>query len=352
MSRLVFESVASGPLLSVNAAFEPGLHVVLGKDGAALDALVAVASGEIAPKRGRVLANGADPHRAPSARRRIASLRALEALPPSARVADSLAIVLAAREMSAWREDVLARLGHLELDARSPESLRPAEARSLALSLALCDARAEVLALHEPFATSLPRGALIEELRARAESSLLLVTTASLADARSLGGAWYVLEAGTLAPAPAAIRGGRTCRLRLRSPEARRLAALLSADPSVSAVAWNARRSPVELLVSTLDPAAFGHALARLSSSEGIRVDALVPVTPPLEAALAERAGYLQGAYEGAYRQAYEQHRTLPPQPGSTVPAYTPHAHHYESPHAAPADQSVTIDMNPPEPRK
>jgi hypothetical protein len=126
----------------------------------------------------------------------------------------------------------------------------------------------------------------------------------------------------------------------------------LSADPSVSAVAWNERRSPVELLVSTLDPAAFGHALARLSSAEGIAVDALVPVAPPLEAALAERAGYLQGAYEGAYRQAYEQHRAAPPQAGSTIPAYTTYAHHYESPHAAPADQSVKIDMNPPEPPK
>jgi ABC-type thiamine transport system ATPase subunit len=352
MSRLVFESAASGPLLSVNAAFEPGLHVVLGKDGATLDALVALAAGETGARRGRVLVGGADPYRVPSARRRVAALRANEVLPPGESVATALATVLAAREVSARLDEVLARSGHFELEARSTESLRPAEARSLALAVALADTRAEVLALHEPFASALSRSDLLAELRSRAESSVVLVTTASLADARSLGGSWYVLDAGTLSVAPAAIRGGRTCRLRVRSRQARRLAALLSADPSVSAVTWNERRSPVELLVSTPDPAAFGHALARISNSESIGVDALVPVAPPLEAALAERAGYLQGAYEGAYRQAYEQHRAAPPQAGSTVPTYTTHAQHYESPHVAPSDQSVSIDMNHSEPRK
>jgi ABC-type branched-subunit amino acid transport system ATPase component len=352
VTPLVYESVASGPLRSVNGAFERGLHVVLGKDGAELDALIAVTAGEVAARRGRVLVGGADPHRVPGARRRVAALRAVEALPPGSSVAAALAVALAAREATARPDEVLARSGHVELGARSAASLRPAEARSLALSLSLSDTRAEVLALHEPFATSLTRSELLSELRVRAESAVVLVTTASLADARSLGGAWYVLDAGTLSLAPAAIRGARTCRLRVRSPQARRLAALLSGDPSVSAVTWNERRAPAELLVSTADPAAFGRTLAELTSAESIAVDALVPVAPPLEAALAERAGYLQGAYEGAYRQAYEQHRTAPPQAGSTVPTYTTYAHQYESPNAAPADQTVTIEMNPPEPRK
>ena len=75
-------------------------------------------------------------------------------------------------------------------------------------------------------------------------------------------------------------------------------------------------------------------------------------MAPPLEAALAERAGYVQGAYEGAYRQAYERHHSAPPQAGSTLPTHTTPSHRYESTHAAPADQSVTVHMNPPEPRK
>jgi ABC-type taurine transport system ATPase subunit len=352
VSRLVFESVASGPLFAVNVAFEAGLHVVLGKDGAALDALVALAAGEAPPKRGRVFTTQGEPYRNPSARRRVAQLRALEQLPPSSSVTRAVATVLGARGSSAKPEDMLARLGRSSVDGRSVESLRPEETRSLALALALENGEAEVLALHEPFATHLSRSELVAELRARAERSVVLVTTASLTDARALGGAWYVLDAGTLAPAPVAVRGAPTCRLRVRSSEARRLAALLSADPSVSAVTWNERRAPLELSVSTLDPEAFGHALARITSAEGIPVDALVPVPPPVEAALAERAGYLQGAYEGAYRRAYEQHHAAPPQAGSVLPVYTTPAQHYVSPHTPTADQSVSIDMNPPEPPK
>ena len=57
-------------------------------------------------------------------------------------------------------------------------------------------------------------------------------------------------------------------------------------------------------------------------------------------------------AYEGAYRQAYEQHRTLPPQAGSTLPGYATESHHSQSPHAPPADQSLTIGSAPTEPPK
>lgn len=346
MTHLAFESVAAGPLLSISVTFESGLHVVLGKDGAALDALGALATGELKPRRGRVHTRAGEPHRTPEARRAVACLRASEVLPPAPTVREAVATVLRLRGLDARVEEVLARAGHPELETRALTSLHPAEVRSIALALALVDARAEILVLYEPFATALAPSKLITLLRALAEDQVVLVTTSSLADARALGGAWYVLDAGTLTLAPPWMRGGSTSRLRVSTAQARELSALLSAEPSVSAISWNAQRSPSELVVTTSDPHAFGAALARLSNDNGIAIDALVPVAPPLEAALAERAGYLQAAYEHAYREAAHRYGAAP-QSGSTLQSYSPASHQYQSPHLAPPNQSVTVVTTP-----
>jgi ABC-type thiamine transport system ATPase subunit len=334
-------------VLSAHAAFEPGLHVVVGSDGAALDTVSGLACGDLAPRRGQILIGSLSPRAVPRARRAVAALRAFEALPPGRSVEAALELLLAARGLSLKPRELLERAGCADWATRRPEELLPAESRRLFLGLALSDTQARVLCLYEPLAAGIPQRTVLSELRARAESAVVLSLTSSLMDARALGGTWYVLDGGVLSPSPGTLGDGAPSRtLLIRSPGARALATLLSADPNVTAVDWDERSSDRELRVSGADPTLLARSIARVARAENISIEALLPALPSLEAVLADRAGRLQGAYENAYRQAQATSGPVMT-PGSTQPIYAPRPDAYQSPHVAPPDQSVRLEAPP-----
>ncbi len=349
--KLVFHGVTSTALHHVQAELESGITVVLGRDGGALDELVRLACGERRPQRGTALVLGAPVASAPRARRSVAALFAAETLPPAASVEAALTSLLAARELTLGAREVLQRWELESYAKRRPAELAPAEVRGLALGFALCDERAQVLALFEPLATALPRVRVLEALRRRSAEAAVMVCTSSLEDARALGGQWLVLDGGALsvAAAEAFTHGGAPKTIMVRSSGARRLAALLAAEDAVSAVHWDEQRAPSELWLSGPDASALGAALSRVALQSEVALDWVSPLVPPLEAVLAARAGLVQGAYEAAYRRAQAMAPSVapavfaPPPPAPHVPAAP-----YQSP-SAPAPGTQTVSLGGPE---
>jgi hypothetical protein len=348
---LVFESVASARVTYAHAVFEVGASIVLGADGQALDEIAALAQGELAPRRGSVLSSGTAPAISPRARRLGVTLRAVESLPPATNVSAALGLLLAARGLALSARELLERWELGAWASRRSESLSPAELRALALTIALADERAEVLVLYEPLATGLPSGRVREALAQRAVTAAVVVLTASLDDARSIGGYWYLLDAGTLLPAhPNATLHGlaRQHVLVVRSPDARRLAALAAADPSIAAVEWHEPRDPHELRLHGRDAGALALALTRLALDHGVRLELVAPVSPSLDALLVAQRALVQQAYEAAYQRPAAPIFATPAPLSAAAPAPAPYAE-YQSPGTAAPDQSVSFPAPGPE---
>ena len=339
---LVFDSVAASAVTHAHAAFEAGVSTVLGRDGVALDELVALAEGELAPRRGAVLVFGAPPAFAPGARRQVVTLRALESLPPAPRVQTAIELVLAARGMALGARELLERWHLADWAERRPNELSTAEQRAIALAIGLGDEQARVLALYEPLATALPAERVRTELLQRAASAVVLAATASLDDARSLGGSWFVLEAGVLDRSATDVLGhGLTNKsLLVRCAEPRRLATLLAADASVSAVEWDEQSAPHELCLHATDASALALLLTRTALEHGIELELVTPLSPSLDALLAARAALMQKAYEVAYQRAQA------PVFAAAVPYAAPAE--YQSPAAPAPNLSLPVPQAPP----
>jgi ABC-type thiamine transport system ATPase subunit len=196
--------VGHGPLLFAAGGFVPACTVVTGDDAAALATFAAVTSGALAPRRGRVLFDGAPLVRTPAARRRVASLLATESLPPAASVEVAVARVLAARHDDRGARDVLAPYGLAAWCPREPGELDHDELRALALALAFTHDKASALVLHEPLVTSALAPAAVREAVARAveRGMVVVLVTASRTGAASFGGPHCSIARGVLATAP------------------------------------------------------------------------------------------------------------------------------------------------------
>jgi len=202
--QLGFAGVVEPPL-RLDVTLEPGLHTVWGEPAAGTERLILLASGALAPRRGKVTLAGASPHRSPSSRRTIASLWPVESLLPGSSVEQSLALALELREAKQTPREVLepARLVHWL--ARRCEHLDDHERRGIALALALSHSAPRLVALFEPLSrvAGLSRQWVLDRIcELAAAGAIVLVTSASRSDARALGGGQLALQRGRLSPNP------------------------------------------------------------------------------------------------------------------------------------------------------
>ncbi len=304
MSELVLERVWSPPLKNVSVQLGIGLHVVLGHELDGTGDLVELVAGLQRPRRGVVSLDGHAQSASPAGRRRIAALLASEAVSGTGDVRRWLTEIAELRGFAAARA---LELLPAELEpGRTLVSLTSSERRKLALCLALGQDDPALVALHEPLAAS-PSGstagvlARIHELSA---SAVVVIATASIADARRLGGTLYVLERGVLARKlphawPAAVTPGLDVFLWVDSQAPRALLAELAGQPDVLEARYDERQGG-RLMLRGADLERLALAVARAAVSAEVEVRALRVGAPDLEAAHGASAGIAHAAYRAA----------------------------------------------------
>lgn len=322
MSELTLTAVWSPPLKSFSARLAVGLHVVLGADTDGTASLIELCAGVRAPRRGAVALDGEHPSSSPRLRRRIASLLPIEDLSGSGDVQAWLEAVAQLRGAPAQRR---LELSPVEITLTRPlAGLSSAERRRLALAVALNEPEAPLVALHEPLAAAGPlsREAVLARLAERAARAVVLVTTASVEDARQLGGTVYVLERGVLVrqhghPWPSALTPGLGARLWIDTDSPRELVAALASSPDVREARYVSER--IELQGDDLERLAL--AVSQAAVTAGVHVRRLQSEAPDLEAVHGASAGLAHAAYRAAQQQRPSGPRALPTSPSTKSPS-------------------------------
>lgn len=289
MSTLSFDLVSHGALTRVSAAFAGGTHVVLGTERDGADTLLQLAAGLMHPTAGRVALDGLAPFSHAALRRRSAVLCANERLPPGRTVTAALSLALRARSDARSVAAVLDAAGVAHFATRRTANLSAPEVRALALVLALTEPEPALLALFEPLAlpgTLQPDFVLQTLARAAAGGAIVLASTSRVEDATRLGGATHALERGTWLDSAVARLSHSQVTLRVRTPEPRRLAALLAEAPDVSAVEWGGGR---ELLLRGRDLERLAAHVVASARSATIQIEALRYDPPSLDSVAASR---------------------------------------------------------------
>jgi ABC-type multidrug transport system ATPase subunit len=353
---LVLSGVFAPPLNGATVTLGPGLHVVLGTELDGTREIVALVAGLSAPRRGSVRISEKDPRSAPALRRRTGSLLAEESLPPRATVSGALALALRARNDAKKPAQVLEESGLSPWSERRADSLSAAERRRLALALALSLPEPTLLALYEPLAAAGSERERVAELLAERATSgtCVLAVTASPRDASDLGGSVLLLERGRFVRRPEQplalhLAPGTVPEIRVRSSEARGLAAELAKDAAVTRLI-RTEESRSELLVGGPDAELVALAIARASQRAGAPVLALQSVLPALEVVRAASDGLTRAAYEAAQRAAYEAAMRVNPYPALVPPPPAPQAP--PAPPAPPGPSTPPTPSAPPEPRQ
>lgn len=237
-------SAARIMLSSASFALGPGVHALLGapEDGVIL--ALAVIAGRVRARRGSVRVLEQAPTGA-IARRAIAYIPRLVALPDALRVREALEVAASIREEAA-RDPVerLAELGIESLAPRAVRSLSHEEARAVMLAEALTSKTVRVVLVEEPFVALDPRAAarLAERVRACArDGACIVVATASPRDAASLADDALTFRRGTLVhqgPAldPMTAPGPNGVRIRVLASDARALLAQIASEPAIAGV--------------------------------------------------------------------------------------------------------------------
>jgi ABC-type thiamine transport system ATPase subunit len=318
MKPLVFRAAALQQLRSADLELAPGRYVTLASEPEPLQSLVALAAGDEPPARGGVWLDGVAPAGSPEVRRRIASLLGDETLPPDRSTERSVARVLQARGGSAGdAARVLGDSGLAALGPLAPAALDPRMRRSVALALALAHERAELYALHEPLATSVPKAYVLEALdRHVARGAIVLCTTTSTADAMLLGGQWLCVELGRVradSAQPPRLGFGPWQQLLVEASDAQSLALLLHASPHGLAPELGGEPTQLKVTGPALDVTV--RELIVLARQHGIEIRRLSASVPPVESLLAARAGFARGAYEAARHAALG---SVAPPPGAS----------------------------------
>lgn len=324
VARLTLDSVWSPPLRNLCLDLNTGLHVVVGcnTDGAAT--LVDLCAGVLAPRRGRVVYEGREPHSSHQLRRQTASLLANEPGAPG-------------EPPSGWWRRVVSQRSSAPVSNEPPSlatassfgSLHLDQRRQLALELALSHPAPAVVALHDPLSvpgdvTLSKRAERIAEL---ARSAVVVVTASALHHARMLGGQVYALERGVIARRPpsawpAALTPGLPVTLRVDCDSPRRLLARLATEPCVELAHYDAKREPRRLQIRGPDLEALSLALCRAAEAANVQVWSLGPASLDLGGLHAASAGLAQAAFREA--RSGRAGRTEPPSPGSPEPPGRP----------------------------
>lgn len=299
--RAVLHAAAWGALRSADLDLAPGRYVVLSNEPGTLQAFTALLSGREAPRSGNVLLDGQPPASTPALRRRIAAVFEDENLPPAATVLRAVEEALSLRgDATSLARAVLAAAELEHLAELRPAALAERDLRALALALALAHDRAELFVLHEPLSCSFPRRALLEALeRHTLRGATIVATTASSADASTLGGEWLCIELGRLrVSAPPRLGAGPWQRVVVACSDAAALARALHDSPRGLAIELGVEPGTVNVTGIALDVTV--HEVIRLARERELEISRIEPLAPPVEALLAARAGFARGAYEAA----------------------------------------------------
>jgi hypothetical protein len=197
---------------------------------------------------------------------------------------------------------VLAEAGLAGLADTPTLALGARETRSIALALALAHERAELVALHEPLATSVSKHFVLEALDRHTErGAIVLAATTSTADAMLLGGSWLCVELGRLratAGVTPRLGVGPWQQVLVEVSDAQSLAQLLHA--SALGLSAEVGSEPRQLKVTGPALDVTVRELIGLCRAHDIEVHRVSATVPPVEALLAARAGFARGAYEAA----------------------------------------------------
>jgi ABC-type multidrug transport system ATPase subunit len=319
LSELTLTAVWSPPLKNFSATLPTGLHVVLGGDADGTANIIELCAGVRLPRRGVVAVDGEQPGASPRLRCRIASLLPVETTSGRADVRAWLHDVAALRGLAVER---IVELAAVALSLTRPlDSLSSAERRHLALLVALAEPQPTLVALHEPLAAAgaLSRELVLTRIGELVHQAVVLVTTASVEDARQLGGTLYVLERGVLARKhehawPTALTPGLEARLWIDADSPRELVAALAQSPDVREARYVSER--IELHGGDLERLAM--AVSRAAVSTGVHVRRLQSEAPDLEAVHGASAGLAHAAYRAAQQQRPSGPRTIATKPPAT----------------------------------
>ncbi len=331
LSAAILEDVYAVPLAATSVQFEPGMTVVLGTPADGTATLIQLLAGSERPRRGKVRVHGADPHTDPRLRACIGAVLAEEPelpLPPTA----MLAHALGARGPAAG---IAERLGLGQARKASARARR-----ALALELALAIPEPGLLAVFEPLALMSPldRSRNAAELTKLAERASVICATASIDDARLLGGDVVLLDRGRFVRRPGLplarnlVPGGQaTFQVRAKAVET--LCRALVDDPAVSGIALDSEKLPEQARISGDDLESVSLAILRAADTTDSRLLAMELAAPSLDEARGATAALWRAAYERAY---YAARPNVPP---AQHPSQAPPAQH---PSQAPAVQHAS----------
>lgn len=326
VSELVFEHVWSDPLKDVSLRASRGVSVILGAESDGTAALVELCAGVRAPRRGQVTVGAEAPSRSPSCRRRVASLLAIE--PP-----------LGSGDVRRWLED-LATLRPISPAAvlescsvrgdRPLASLSGAERRELACWVALSQSEAALVVLHDPLSAcgAGQRERALGRIAELGKTTTVLLTTASIAAARRLGGSRWRLDRGLLegdaragsaghVEARAAWHGVGGAGLTIEADAPRALVAALAQHPDVQELRYD--ESGGRVLLRGTDVDRLASAVTEAIASSGVEIRSLRAGADDLDALRAATSA-MNDAAGAAYRAAMARGR----QASSATPELSP----------------------------
>ncbi len=263
--RLGGRAVLDGLDLGIRAG---EVTALLGPNGAGKTTSVALLTGRLAPDAGTASLFGLDPRR-PAARRRLGVMLQSAGLPDVLTIRELVTLHSGYYPDPRPLDEVLMLAGIADLADRRCGALSGGQARRVQYALAICG-RADLLVLDEPTA-AMDRGSartLWGTVRALADDgAAVLLTSHDLAEADALADRVLLMDAGRIVAddTPAALRaraGGSVIRCRatleprvaallpaareammegadlriLTADAARTVAALLAADPALSAL--------------------------------------------------------------------------------------------------------------------
>jgi ABC-type multidrug transport system ATPase subunit len=310
-------------LANLSVAWGAGAHSVVGTrdDGGPL--LLALVAGRAAARAGVVRVLDGAPGDA-AVRPRVAYVPLEPALPDAMRVNEVLALAAALRgEVSGDPAARLAVLGVASLAPRAVRSLRPEEARAVALAEAITSTRVRVLLVDEPLVGVDPRSVprMPEALRARArEGCAVLVATASLRDAGDLADDHLLLRRGAAAGQAASLGeladfAPEGVRVRVVSSDPQALLAAVARELAVEAVA----RRGAAVVARGRDTKALADAVGRAVVASGVDVTEMRVEPPSLEDARVASAGIAAATYDAAYARTRAE-LAPPPAAGAAGP--------------------------------
>ncbi len=236
------DTATSSAIKGLSLTWERGLLAVLGSPADGTTALLETIAGVAHVRAGSVLVNGQAPS---NARASIAYVRREVTLPDGLRVDEVCDLAGSLRaEPAQPAASRLAALGLEALAMRRTRSLSNGEARAVSLALALTS-KASVLVVDEPLVGLDPSATarVVGAMRARATTSAMVVTTASVRDATRLADQLGLLTRGAyshLAPSSLHVdKTGAKLRVVIRADAPGDVASFLGAlsqQPSITSV--------------------------------------------------------------------------------------------------------------------